>query len=594
MMARNTQKKRYGLWILVVVVILFAAAFVFALKMQRESVRDRLSSATAQEAAYMFNNLEYRLLFLAEHLRSDQPVGPSPEQDDFSAVVHQLFSANDFLIAINYIGPDRRIKHTFPPKENRGLVGLKIEIRQPQEALDQAASSGEPRLSAPFEIIQGQTGYSLMVPSGKAGFYELVFAAKEIFGKTSRFRRRKDIAVSILDGDALAYESLRYRRLSEEATTLTTSRKVALLNRKMTFHTVATPELAGGAELFWKVLGGTSGVLVVVLLGGLVVLQIHWAREHEAVLKRLRKSEKWHRLLFETSRDAIMTLDLSTLKFASANTACIQMYGAEEEDDITSVGPAEVSPQWQPDGTPTSEKIKEKIGTVMQEGSNFFEWTHCRLNGEEFPATVLLTRMDIENSTILQATVRDITERKRAERELEEANAELATLSVTDQLTGLPNRRQMSQKIDEEITRSERTGHLFAVLMLDLDYFKHVNDQYGHQKGDEALQQIAETLRQHSRDMDLPSRFGGEEFCVVLPENDSDGAHSSGERIRRAVEALPEPAPTISVGAVCWKPGMSSDEVVRQADKALYAAKQAGRNRVVTYAEQANGRGQKG
>lgn len=571
------------------VVILFAATFWLAQEMHRGAVRDRLVGAAAQEAAYTFSNLEDRLLFIAEHLRTAKPLGPSPEQEDFSSIAHHLFRPNDFLVAINYIGPDYRIRCTYPLEENRELVGLKIAIRQPKQTLERAVSSGDPRLSAPFEIIQGQTGYSLMVPSGETGFYEVVFLAGEVFGKTSRFRRRKDIAVSIWDGNVLAYESPSHRRLTKNASTSTTSRKVSLLNRELTFNAVAIPELAGKAALFWKVLSGASVSLVIVLLGAVVVSQMRWRRQYEAMLKRLRKSEKWHYQLFETSRDAIMTLDPISRQFMSANTAALRIFGAADEDEFTTLSPSDLSPPRQPDGTPSAEKVEEVIETAAQKGSHFFEWTHCRLNGEEFPATVLLSIMPLEDRRIFQATVRDITERKRAEQELEKVNAKLAELSVTDELTGLPNRRQLNQKIAAEITRSKRTGHLFAVLMLDLDNFKHVNDQYGHQKGDEVLQQLAEIIRQKVRGMDLPTRFGGEEFCVLLPETDSDEARNSGEKIRRAVEALPDPAPTVSVGVACWKPGMSSEEVVSRADKALYSAKLAGRNCVVTYVEQPDG-----
>ena len=269
MSAENTQKRRY-LWILGAVIVLFAVAFVVAMKVHREAMKDQLVRATEQEAEYTFKNLEDRLLFLAEHLQEGHSGGSSLEQEDFSALAHHLVTADDFIATINYIGADRRIQYTYPPEKRQKLVGLKIELRQPEEALNQAASSGDPRLSGPFEIIQGNTGYSLMVPSDESGFYEVVFRTKDVFDKNSRFRQRTNIAVSIRDGEALAYESPDYRKLVENAGHSTVSRKVVVLNRELTFHAASTQELIGRLALFWETMAWASGGVVFLLLGGMI------------------------------------------------------------------------------------------------------------------------------------------------------------------------------------------------------------------------------------------------------------------------------------------------------------------------------------
>ena len=139
----------------------------------------------------------------------------------------------------------------------------------------------------------------------------------------------------------------------------------------------------------------------------------------------LKKSEERHRLLYESSRDAIMTLEPPTWAFTSGNPATVNMFRAKNEEDFISFGPGDLSPPYQPDGRPSAEKAKEMIEKAMQEGANFFEWTHKRIDGEEFPATVLLTRMEIAGRQFLQATVRDITEQKQAEDELKRKIEEL-------------------------------------------------------------------------------------------------------------------------------------------------------------------------
>lgn len=137
-------------------------------------------------------------------------------------------------------------------------------------------------------------------------------------------------------------------------------------------------------------------------------------RAEEAV----RESEKKHRILFESSRDAIMTLAPPSWGFTSGNPACISLFGAKDEAEFTLFPLWDLSPKHQPDGQPSADKAMEMIDTAMREGAHFFEWTHKRLDETEFPADVLLTRTELAGQALLQATVRDRTEQKKAEQEL--------------------------------------------------------------------------------------------------------------------------------------------------------------------------------
>ena len=139
----------------------------------------------------------------------------------------------------------------------------------------------------------------------------------------------------------------------------------------------------------------------------------------------IQESERKYRSLFESSRDAIMILEPPSWNFTSGNPSTVKLFKAKDEAEFITHGPGGVSPAMQPDGRDSGEKAKEMIGTAMRDGSNFFEWTHKRIDGAEFAAEVLLTRMELGGKTILQATVRDITERKKAEDALHSANAGL-------------------------------------------------------------------------------------------------------------------------------------------------------------------------
>ena len=163
---------------------------------------------------------------------------------------------------------------------------------------------------------------------------------------------------------------------------------------------------------------------------------------------------------------------------------------------------------------------------------------------------------------------------------------EARRLSITDGLTGLWNYRYFTITIAKEIERAARFGRPLALLMMDLDHFKLVNDVYGHQRGDAVLVELAGRIRAQVRDVDTLARYGGEEFVVVLPETDEEGAVQAAERIRAAVRRRPFGEPgetpldvTVSVGvAVFPVHGVSSSSLLRRADEALYTAKRAGRD----------------
>jgi diguanylate cyclase (GGDEF)-like protein len=172
---------------------------------------------------------------------------------------------------------------------------------------------------------------------------------------------------------------------------------------------------------------------------------------------------------------------------------------------------------------------------------------------------------------------------------LREGRAELERLSVTDALTGLHNRRKLAQNMEYEIQRSGRTGNPFGVLLMDVDEFKTVNDRFGHHAGDHVLVALAHVLRESVRVIDSVSRYGGEEFVVVLPETDLASAVETAERIRTEVASREvslgdeQVGVTVSIGVAEFpSDGASIDAIIDSADGALYRAKDRGRNRVET------------
>ena len=173
----------------------------------------------------------------------------------------------------------------------------------------------------------------------------------------------------------------------------------------------------------------------------------------------------------------------------------------------------------------------------------------------------------------------------RLARRVRQQNEVLSTLSTIDGLTRLVNRTHWEQAVATEFQRCRRIGHSSAVMMLDIDHFKAVNDRYGHPTGDEALRAVAAIVRDTLRLHDVAGRYGGEEFGIVLPGIDAEGAGSIAERIRKRIESsVVEPVRgvrvTVSIGFAALAPEDHDHGAwIARADRALYAAKAAGRNR---------------
>ena len=172
-------------------------------------------------------------------------------------------------------------------------------------------------------------------------------------------------------------------------------------------------------------------------------------------------------------------------------------------------------------------------------------------------------------------------------RQLSDELTRVRLLSLTDELTGLPNRRAFLRRIEDEVARVQRYGFPLSLALMDLDLFKQVNDKYGHAGGDEVLQIYSRNILSIFRHHDLVARYGGEEFAVLLPNTDEEGSMRALTKVRnRALETRWQangdmiPVPSFSAGVSLYKPGETASAFIERADKALYRAKRLGRNRV--------------
>ena len=234
----------------------------------------------------------------------------------------------------------------------------------------------------------------------------------------------------------------------------------------------------------------------------------------------------------------------------------------------------------------TSHDSNEELVEAFEAGINYY--LVKPLNHSILAALLLGAAREVATREEVQ---RQQVELRRTNAEINITNRMLHTMALEDQLTKLPNRRAGLAGLDKAWAKSSRSGEPLLVMIMDIDFFKKVNDTYGHDAGDEVLRETAAAMKEAIRDSDEICRFGGEEFLVVCPGADVEVAAMVGNRIREAVENNHLDTPeftgniTISIGAAVRNPDVADAQaLVKLADEALYGAKDAGRNKVCIYA----------
>ena len=295
--------------------------------------------------------------------------------------------------------------------------------------------------------------------------------------------------------------------------------------------------------------------------------------ERKAAEEALRVSEQRLRTIFASVNDAIFVTDVTTGAFVDVNASGCAMFGYDRDDligrgvDALSSG---VKPYTQADAL-------EVVGKARTAGPQTIEW-HCRAkDGRLFWAEISIRCTMFGAREVVLSTLRDITQRKHTEEQI-------IQMAGHDGLTGLANRRLFMGAVEQAIARTQRSDKTFAILYLDLDHFKDVNDTLGHPVGDAVLREVADRLRLNARRTDFLARFGGDEFAVIAGEvNDpTDAAILAG----KFVTAIGKPfaiegnniRSSVSIGVAVYEPGCDDpDLLLSQADVALYQAKSDGR-----------------
>lgn len=326
-----------------------------------------------------------------------------------------------------------------------------------------------------------------------------------------------------------------------------------------------------------------AGVLAgLTLLIALATLYLFWQRQRlreaeskAALAQKLKISEENYRSIFSLSKVPSLLIDPATGNILSANQTAIDFYGYNiEEFKKLTISDINIAPQ---------EKIKERMSKAMGNETNYFEFRHRLANGDIRDVEIFSGPLIFDEQPCLFSIITDVTERRRLEQKLQE-------MATTDVLTGLPNRRHFLDHLQDYLNLLARgASHSGSVMMLDLDHFKQVNDTWGHNAGDQVLQQVAKIMLAQLRKVDAPGRIGGEEFAVLLPGVGPEEAMKSAERLRLAIATNPiilsdgtRIDQTISIGITSiLSTDLDTKTPLARADKALYQAKNQGRNQSV-------------
>ena len=237
------------------------------------------------------------------------------------------------------------------------------------------------------------------------------------------------------------------------------------------------------------------------------------------------------------------------------------------------------------------ERIYETLKQLTPE-TNYILTSDDKIGAFPLTSDGEITGCIVARSTLDKLSKRDISYLEQLTRQsaitINRANtySKVLQYATLDALTNLNNRRQFEVRLKQEIATTKRQKNPLCAMMVDIDFFKKVNDTYGHASGDAVLRTVASIIKEHLRESDIPSRYGGEEFAVLLPYTHIEEAKIVGERLRKAVETTPIPIDkkninvTISMGLAEFSPQETGEDLFKRADSALYEAKESGRNRV--------------
>lgn len=522
--------------------------------------------------------------------------------DGFISATHFQSMAQSAMDSVPYIrhiaiAPDDILRVVYPLKGNESILGLNYRSLVDQyPLLEKARLSGSASLAGPLELQQGGRALIYRRPV----FRSVDKEHRVYWGNVSVVATvdRLLLAGGMSADNGLAVALRGHDGLGAAGGII--QGDPGLFHKRAVLLTVAIPggswQLAGEPVGGWPTISLMDSSLFLMALVGILLLSIfalqislshrlirrrntellEEIRERQIIKSSLMQSEDRFRALFERSPDPIWIVGQDG-RINLANSAALQTLGFDH-DVFHGITLADISPAFQADGQNSADKAKALLALADNEGSLRVEWLHKRADDSLFPAEMTLCALQLAQEKVTYMVVRDISERKKAEVELER-------LAHFDSVTGLPNRVLFHKRLMQAIEHANSQGNSLAVLTLDLDGFKLVNDSMGHPLGDVLLQQASQRFVEVLRPGDMLARLGGDEFAFIL--DDLSGAEDAIPVVQKILQSLHQSFDlegtaaliTASIGvAMCPEHALTAQTLLTQSDTAMYAAKEAGRN----------------
>lgn len=525
------------------------------------------------------NNLERKLdadreylLLIAQELAQGKL-----DISSFQARVSHYVNDHSGLINVTWADSDFVIRNTAPLEGNHQVLGLKLSLPEPERASRLAYKSHKPTYTKPFMVIQGKPAFELYVPIFKGGQFlgtlGGVYSIKELVDGevTKTLDARYEIEVIDTTGEVF------YRNSEAQA--------MAGLSK-----TVPIKPLPG--SLWLRLSAYQQGpnqnarvfmLLAIVLAAGVGLsmwLQYRESYKQWRISKALHESQQHFHAIAQASPTAVMMVNQSTNCLLYANQQAHELYS---DSGLPLVG-RNINDFFQ-----TSGESQSFLSAVDQQTRlEGFELQMKKSSGELFWASISCRQVVHDEEMALVISISDLTERKRYENQLyHQANY--------DNLTGLPNRVLAFERLEYALERAVSEQSLVALLFIDLDLFKNVNDSLGHSAGDQLLVEVSRRLSECVRQSDTVARLGGDEFTVILTGlKDASGAEVVAKKITEAC-ASPlsvggnEVSISASIGITLFpEDGSDYEQLIHNADIAMYKSKEAGRNQYYFYTKQMN------
>ena len=311
-------------------------------------------------------------------------------------------------------------------------------------------------------------------------------------------------------------------------------------------------------------------------------------RALSAARQKVRESEAYNKVFYADSRIPLLILDPETGRCIDCNPAAARINGLPDRDAVIGKSPAELSPPRQYDGTPSDIAAAEAIKAALERGATIRAWRHRRPDGTEWDGEIHLMPFHDGRRLLVQCSIQDVTQRTESLRALQR-------LALYDTLTGLINRAPFIERLSETLAAAREAGKSAAILYLDLDRFKEINDAQGHTVGDEVLREVARRFAGALDAEHVLARLGGDEFAVLAADADAAGAALIAERIIGTLAwriEVGQHAFTLGVSAgiaLFPRDGEDPDTLLRHADIAMYRAKSSRRGHMHYAPEMSSG-----